>query len=122
MEYDYNWIKILSALLTPTIAIAGLTIAWLQYRTNDQKRKNELFDRRYDFYKSIEEVWLSTHDVANRTLSIEDLIPFASEAEILFDKNVAEHILSLEHKRHEGSPLFSDVDFSRPFLKYLKLK
>lgn len=122
MECDYNWIKVLSALLTPTIAVAGLIIAWLQYRTNNQKRKNELFDRRYDFYKSIEKIWISTRDEENRTLDDQDLIPFASEAEILFDRSVANHIMSLEDKRHKGSPFFPDDDFSKPFFKYLKLK
>ena len=100
MECNYNWINVLSALLTPTIAIAGSVIAWLQYRTNSQKRKNDN---------------CRPHDV-------EDLIPVAMEARMLFGKDIAQHIISLENKAHKGSPFFPDDDFIKPFMKYLQLK
>lgn len=41
-----QWVNVLSALLTPTIAIAGALIAWLQWRTARQKLALDLFDRR----------------------------------------------------------------------------
>jgi len=122
MEYNCNGIEALSALLTPTIAIAGLVIAVLQYRTNNLKRKNDLFDKRYEFYKSVEKLWLSTIDNEIKEFWVEDLIPIASEARILFGNDVADHIMSLENKRHKGSPFFPNDDFSKPFLKYLQLK
>lgn len=43
---------ILSALLTPTIAILALLIGWQQWRTNRNKLKLELFDRRYVYYEA----------------------------------------------------------------------
>lgn len=44
-----NWIQILSALLTPTIAVAGIAIGMLNYLHARRKRKDDLFDRRYEF-------------------------------------------------------------------------
>lgn len=41
-------INILSALLTPTIAILGLYIAYQQWKSNESKRRQELFDLRYE--------------------------------------------------------------------------
>lgn len=122
MECNYNWINVLSALLTPTIAIAGSVIAWLQYRTNSQKRKNDLFDRRYNFYQTLEKFWLQSSDDNCRPHDVEDLIPVAMEARMLFGKDIAQHIISLENKAHKGSPFFPDDDFIKPFMKYLQLK
>ncbi len=42
----------LSALLTPTIALLGAVIAWQQWRTNRNKLKLELFEKRYAFYEA----------------------------------------------------------------------
>ncbi|MGQ0833701.1 MAG: hypothetical protein ACT4O5_02060 [Gammaproteobacteria bacterium] len=50
------WVPILAALLTPTIAIAGVYIAAQQWRTNRNKLKLELFDRRYAFYEAATEL------------------------------------------------------------------
>ena len=41
-------IAVLSALLTPAIAILTGLIAYLQWKTNEWKRKQDLFDMRYD--------------------------------------------------------------------------
>ncbi len=122
MECNCDWIKILSALLTPTIAIIGVIIAALQWQVNDLKRKNDLFDRRYSFYQRLEKAWLSTEDKNNRTWDFEDLCPIASEAEMLFGKDIAKHIITLADKRHKGSQFFPNDDFSKPFMKYLRLK
>lgn len=43
-----SWIDILSAGLTPIIAIVTTFIAWQQWITNERKRKQDLFDKRYD--------------------------------------------------------------------------
>jgi len=45
-----NWVTILSALLTPTIAVLGSYIAYRQWRTAQNKLKLELFDRRFAIY------------------------------------------------------------------------
>jgi hypothetical protein len=46
------WVQLLAALLTPTIALLGAYIAWQQWRTNRNKLKLELFDRRYRIYEA----------------------------------------------------------------------
>jgi len=50
---DKNWVDVLSALLTPTIAIAGIAIGCLQWRINQKRLQNELFNRRIDLYEKI---------------------------------------------------------------------
>lgn len=125
MQPEKTWIDILSALLTPMLAVFGALIAYLQWRTNELKRKNDYFDRRYNFYKRIESMWLSSttdEQLLAEGFEIEDLIPLADEAGLLFGKDVAGHIVSLAGKHHNGSPFFPDDDFSKPFRKYLRLK
>lgn len=43
-----SWIDILSAGLTPIIAIVTTFIAWQQWVTNERTRKQNLFEKRYD--------------------------------------------------------------------------
>lgn len=50
------WVSILSSLLTPTIAVAAIYIAWQQWATNRNKLKLELFERRYAFYEAATEM------------------------------------------------------------------
>lgn len=48
-----DWIDILTALLTPTIAILGIYIAYQQWYTNRNKLKIDLFDKRFQIFESI---------------------------------------------------------------------
>jgi hypothetical protein len=47
-----SWVQLLAALLTPTMALLGAYIAWQQWRTNRNKLKLELFDRRYRIFEA----------------------------------------------------------------------
>lgn len=47
---QYTWIDISTALLTPTIAIIAVAIGGLQWWTNRNRLKLELFDKRYEIY------------------------------------------------------------------------
>lgn len=47
-----DWIDILQALLTPTIAFLGLLIAWLQWRINNNRLKMERFDGRFTRFEA----------------------------------------------------------------------
>ncbi len=50
---ESSWIKILSALLTPTIAIVGTIIGILQWIINQKRLQHELFDRRIRLYEIV---------------------------------------------------------------------
>src|SRR5450755_2316417 len=45
-----EWITVLAALLTPVLAAFGAYIAWQQWRTNRNKLKLDLFERRFTVY------------------------------------------------------------------------
>ncbi len=53
MTCEKDIIDILSALLTPFIAISAIFIAVLQLKINRNRLKHELFDRRYAQYRSV---------------------------------------------------------------------
>lgn len=48
MQPTRDWVDYLSALLVPMVAVVGAVIAWQQWRINQARLKNELFDRRYE--------------------------------------------------------------------------
>jgi len=50
-----DWVDYLSALLVPTIAVLGSVIAFQQWRTNSNRLKHELFDRRYEQFTTVRE-------------------------------------------------------------------
>lgn len=88
-----DWVDYLSALLTPTIAILGSVIAYLQWRTNTNRLKHELFDRRYeqftvvrDFIGSIMTSGKSKQDEQFKYLSSTRGMRF------IFDNEIAEYV------------------------------
>lgn len=52
MNQSATWVPMLSALLTPTIAILGSYIVWQQWRTNRNSLKLDLFERRCAHYEA----------------------------------------------------------------------
>jgi len=118
-------VTIFAALLTPTIAIAGVILAILGYRLQQRRRQDDLFDRRYAFYQRVRSWWLQTGNGAppgeDPSIDETDLIPIAEEAELLFGKDIADHIMGLDHAGHMGSPFFPSSDFTKPFARYLRL-
>jgi hypothetical protein len=92
----YDWVTILSALLTPTIAIAGGVIALLQWRTAEKKRKQELFDKRFAVFESARNLLQEVQLQGNP--SHEALRAFAigtSGAEFLFNDKVGRFLKEL---------------------------
>lgn len=120
-----RWVEVMQALLTPTIAVAGIGIGVLNHLLARRRRKDELFDRRYEFYQRVREMWMSTGVGANNDedpeVHAEDLVPMAEEARLLFGEDVAQHIMSLAGPGHQGHPFFPDGTFTEPFEKYLRL-
>jgi hypothetical protein len=119
-------IDIFSALLMPTIACMGIYYAKQNYKLAQRKRKDELFDRRYKFYKDVEAIWLSTGNGAvdgeRPYFEWDEIESFAHEAEFLFDKEIADHLRSLAEQQFQGLPGVPDSTFSEPFYKYLKFE
>jgi hypothetical protein len=87
------WVSVLAALLTPAVAVAAALIAYFNYQMAKRKRSDDLFDRRYAFYKNFRGAWLSTgtgtHPDEDPGLDvIEDLAPLADEASFLFGDDI----------------------------------
>lgn len=115
------WIKTLSALLTPAIAMFAVLIAYLQWKTAERKRKQDLFDKRYEFYQKIWHLY-SRHTKspdAMKAIQETDLLDLAHECEFLFGQDIVDHLFKIPEKQN---PDCLDYDwFSKPFKKYLKL-
>ncbi len=115
------WIDIFTALLTPTIAIGVMVIAFLQWQTAENLRKQQLFDKRYAFFNRI---WgmFSAHiyDPNTAPLETQDLLDYIDEAGFLFGKDIKNHLLAMPKKQKEDS--LNYPWFSAPFAKYMNLK
>jgi hypothetical protein len=59
MTFDPHWTAYLSALLTPTVAVLGATIAYRQWRLAQNKLKLDLFDRRFKVYEGARDLLAS---------------------------------------------------------------
>lgn len=87
-----NWVNVLSALLTPVIAIFGSVIAYQQFITNRRRLKHELFDRRFKVY-DIAKHFL-TVIYANRTITDQEIYKFrigTRESRFLFDEDIEKY-------------------------------
>jgi hypothetical protein len=102
------------------IGLVGLGFTYLQYNLNTKKRKDDLFNLRFAFYKKLCSAWIKTHHESNNTLDVIDLIIFTEESRFLFGKEITEHIHSLHDKR-ASNPFMVDNFFSAPFDAYLNL-
>ena len=72
-----DWVEYLIALLTPTIIVFGILIAFLQWRTNRNRLKHELFDRRYKQFEAVRDYLSSI--LSNGRVKSEDNFMFLSE-------------------------------------------
>jgi hypothetical protein len=50
-EFFMQWVNLLSALLTPTIAMLGIYIAYQQWSVNRANLREKLFERRFQIFK-----------------------------------------------------------------------
>jgi len=116
-----------------------ILFAALQWHISKQKKNNDLFQIRYDFYKKVEKAWLSNipkvsannhlkepHELLEAEELYEvledDLKPMAIETKFVFGTDIYEHIMSLAHEFHKGNPDYPEEWFIKPFEKYLILK
>ena len=82
------------------LALCVALIAFLQWRTSEKQRKQDLFDIRLEFYKRLKNTYLSLSAKkeagANPYLEPEDLFPLTSEAKWLFGKDLAKAISDMQ--------------------------
>ena len=119
---EKDWVDILTALLMPTIAIAVGVIAYLQWRTAENHRNQQLFDKRYRFFKMLWNIFCSHIESPDQAppLEPEDLFDFTHEADFLFGEDIVSHLMAMPDKQKEKC---IDYDwFSKPFARYMKLK
>jgi hypothetical protein len=82
-------IQVLTALLTPTVAILGVYIAIQQYQLAKEKHRIEIYDRRMRIY--ITAIELIRNAIRNSTISEDAYYKYEegiAEAEFLFGKEV----------------------------------
>ena len=98
METFEQFVRVLSGLLTPIIAILAVYIAYQQFQTNNNKYILDRFDRRIVVYKAIEDFLLSIFREAKVDLG--ELAKFwkaKSDAEFLFGADVREYLNTLNN-------------------------
>lgn len=88
-----DWVDYLSALLTPMIAILGSVIAYMQFRINRNKLRNELFDRRYEQYEVVKNFLGSIMAAGKVTNEAQrQFLVGTSGLRFVFDKKIAEYV------------------------------
>jgi hypothetical protein len=94
-----DWVDYCQALLTPMIAVLGILIACLQWRTNHQHLKLERFDRRFRRFEATRKFMQAL--IMNPTVNESDRIKFLSEttgSRFLFNKDISEYLTQIHDK------------------------
>ena len=102
------WVQTLSALLVPVIALAVGVIAYLQWRTNKNRLKLELFDRRVKYYEAA--IQFIGDTMANNAVSDESRMKFIHArygSAFLLNDDVTEYLKELSKKGDAVSELSS---------------
>jgi len=87
------WIKVLQGLLTPIIAAFVAYIAYQQHKTNRDKLRLDLYDRRYKVFHSV--VSLLQHILGRKKLDDERLCQFHAatiQGIFLFEKDLSDYL------------------------------
>lgn len=106
-----DWIDILSALLTPTIAVLGSFIAWQQWRVNQLRLMHELFDRRYKQFEPTRD-FLGTIMTHGRVSPDEEFkwIQATRGSRFLFNNHIAEYFEELFRKSSDLQTLHAVLE------------
>lgn len=107
-------VEVLSALLTPTIAVVATYIAYQQHRTNKLKVRADLYDRRMQVVNAVTD--LLGHIVSEGAVDFDHLRIFLQktrESYFLFGDEIPEYLNDLYKAgvdlRHQTKKLFSDL-------------
>ncbi len=111
------------------LAFAVLIVAFLQWRTSEKQRKQDLFDIRFKFYQRLKEVYFSLRRKkkagGNPYLEPEDLFPLLSEARFLFGEDVAQAISDMQGLELDDTDSAFEVlphNIEKVFEKYMRVK
>jgi hypothetical protein len=110
MPAEPHWTAIASTLLTPVIGIGVGAIAWLQWRTNQNKLKLDLFEKRYAVYRSAREFLgiiirdgvCNHEDVGNFVRSVQD-------KEFLLSKDLSQYLDEFRTKGMKMAALVGEL-------------
>jgi len=106
MSAEKDWIDILQALLTPTIAVAAVAITLFQARVNYLRFRHEMFDRRYEMYLAVRrfmrEVVAIGFDIDRTRREYDDLkkqyLDAIDGAPFVFSERIDEYFLEILEK------------------------
>ncbi|MGE3968512.1 MAG: hypothetical protein AB7F08_09750 [Dongiaceae bacterium] len=108
---QFNWIDVLSALLTPTIALLGSYIAWQQWRLSRRRLTLDLFEKRYAVYSATRDL-IGTVVAHGRVTDREayEFLLKTSDSEFVCGAQVAEYLKRLFEKVCALQALFSELE------------
>ncbi len=129
--YLKDWVGIFTAISTPCIALLAGYFTYSQAKTDELRRKQEIFEIRYAYYNKVRAIYISLHgkkDLPWHYREITDFFDLAEEASFLFGSDIAQHIIEMGNK-HLADKIETQVHngiiddwFIKPFTKYLSLK
>ena len=111
------------AALAPVLISFGVAyIAFQQWRTAEKKRRQDLFDKRYDFFRRIWKIYERqiVEPALYPPLDDSDVLDLVHEAEFLFGSDIVDHLFELPKNIKKGCLEYDW--FSKPFHKYLALE
>ena len=125
--YIKDWVDVFTAISTPSIALLAGYFTYSQAKTDELRRKQEIFEIRYAYYKKVRAIYIDLDE--NWPCSeITDFFDLAEEASFLFGNDIAQHIIEMGSK-HLANKIPTQVHhgiiddwFIKPFKKYLSLK
>jgi phage gpG-like protein len=120
--FNMKWVDVLAALLTPTIALLGVSIAYQQLKTNRINIKEKLFERRIAVYDEVRETLVhimrsgSGKALDDGTRPDFKLANAWRESRFLFGPEIPEYIGALRNslidlQYHEEMMVAKNVDY-----------
>lgn len=109
--YERDWIEILSALLTPVIAIAGIVIGVFQWKLNKAKFRLEQFDRSFSMFEEIRTYLVSIISVGYPTKDAQtSFLGGTSGSRFMFGKSISKLVSEIWEQSIDLETLHSELE------------